>query len=394
MISGERAVEILTEEVLPFWIGNGVDRDHGGISTCLDRDGTVLDHDKGVWQQFRFAWLLARCERVLGRRPEWTEALDAVLDFGLRHAFDDDGRMFFQLDRLGRPVRRRRYVYSECFASMALAEVAALRGDEELAERARVLLRFVRRAMSEPGVIPPKFTEHRIASPLGHPMISLGVAQVHRSSIGGGEADGVAADAAREIADVFLQPGLEAVLEVAAPDDGGLEHLEGRQLNPGHALEGAWFMMAEARATGDDAPATAAVNMLEWSWRRGWDRVHGGILNFVDLDGGPTSAYEHDMKFWWPQCEAVLAARHVHAATGDPAHLDMARRAEAWAFRHHADRVHPEWFGYLHRDGSRSSRIKGNLWKGPFHLPRMLLEIATLDGTIDPPRPAGGPERP
>ena len=89
-----------------------------------------------------------------------------------------------------------------------------LRGDEELAERARVLLRFVRRAMSEPGVIPPKFTEHRIASPLGHPMISLGVAQVHRSSIGGGEADGVAADAAREIADVFLQPGLEAVLEV------------------------------------------------------------------------------------------------------------------------------------------------------------------------------------
>ena len=31
-----------------------------------------------------------------------------------------------------------------------------------------------------------------------------------------------------------------------------------------------------------------------------------------------------------------------------------------------------EWFGYLHRDGRLSSRLKGNVWKGPFHLPRML----------------------
>lgn len=31
-----------------------------------------------------------------------------------------------------------------------------------------------------------------------------------------------------------------------------------------------------------------------------------------------------------------------------------------------------EWSGYLHRDGRVSSRAKGTLWKGPFHLPRML----------------------
>jgi trehalose 6-phosphate synthase/phosphatase len=31
-----------------------------------------------------------------------------------------------------------------------------------------------------------------------------------------------------------------------------------------------------------------------------------------------------------------------------------------------------EWYGYLHRDGRVSTRLKGNMWKGPFHLPRML----------------------
>ena len=34
---------------------------------------------------------------------------------------------------------------------------------------------------------------------------------------------------------------------------------------------------------------------------------------------------------------------------------------------------HGEWFGYLHRDGRISSPLKGNIWKGPFHIPRMYL---------------------
>lgn len=383
MLSGIEARSKLVDEILPFWIEHGVDREFGGVMTCLDRDGTVIDHDKGVWQQFRFAWLLARCCRTFGPRDDWEDALDRVLDFGIAHAFDDDGRMFFHLDREGRPIRRRRYVYSECFASMAFAEVAALRSDRDLADRARDLLRFARRAMNTPGAIAPKTTAHRAGRPLGHPMIALGVAQVHRGSIGGEEAEVVARECALEIRRDFVRPDLEAVLEVVSPDGEVVDHLEGRQLNPGHALEGAWFLMVEADRQGDASLLKTGLEMLEWSWRRGWDRVHGGILNFVDLHGGPTAAYEHDMKFWWPQCEAILAARHAHAATGDDRHRGMAELAEAWATEHLDDPAHPEWFGYLHRDGSRSSRLKGNLWKGPFHLPRMLLSITVLDGAAE-----------
>ena len=35
------------------------------------------------------------------------------------------------------------------------------------------------------------------------------------------------------------------------------------------------------------------------------------------------------------------------------------------------DAEHGEWFGYLHRDGRISTAMKGNHYKGPFHLPRM-----------------------
>ena len=38
---------------------------------------------------------------------------------------------------------------------------------------------------------------------------------------------------------------------------------------------------------------------------------------------------------------------------------------------HCVDREHGGFMMSLDRDGTLSSRVKGNMWKGPFHLPRM-----------------------
>ncbi len=390
MLSGETTRARLVDEILPFWIDHGVDPEHGGVMTCLDRDGSVLDDDKGVWQQFRFAWLLARCLRTLEPRDEWRNALDQVMDFGRAHAFDEDGRMFFHLDRVGRPIRKRRYAYSECFAAMAFAEVAALDRDASLAKEAEALFRNARRVMSEPGAMVPKETSVRPGKPLGHPVISLGVAQTFRTSIGGRFAEEVATSCVAEIQRDFVHSDLQAVLEVVSPEGAVIDHLEGRQLNLGHAMEGAWFVLEEARRKDDDGLVQLGCDMLDWSWTRGWDQAHGGILNFVDLNGGPTAAIEHDMKFWWPQCEAMIACRYAFQATGDQRYRDRESAVTSWALEHLDDPEHPDWFGYLHRDGSIASRVKGNLWKGPFHLPRLLLVLATLDGTITAPSVVDG----
>jgi mannose/cellobiose epimerase-like protein (N-acyl-D-glucosamine 2-epimerase family) len=44
----------------------------------------------------------------------------------------------------------------------------------------------------------------------------------------------------------------------------------------------------------------------------------------------------------------------------------------------HVTRVQGEWLGYLHRDGSPSSTLKGNMWKSFFHHPRALLMCMQL----------------
>ena len=61
----------------------------------------------------------------------------------------------------------------------------------------------------------------------------------------------------------------------------------------------------------------------------------------------------------------------VWQLTGEEKYARWHQMAHDWAYAHFPDREHGEWYGYLHRDGSVSTPIKGNIWKGPFHLPRM-----------------------
>ena len=49
--------EDLTKNIMPFWMQHGWDRAHGGVYTCVDRDGSLMDTTKSVWFQGRFAFV-------------------------------------------------------------------------------------------------------------------------------------------------------------------------------------------------------------------------------------------------------------------------------------------------------------------------------------------------
>jgi N-acylglucosamine 2-epimerase len=115
------------------------------------------------------------------------------------------------------------------------------------------------------------------------------------------------------------------------------------------------------------------LQILEWSLEIGWDPQDGGILYFVDCDGKQPEPYEWDMKLAWPHNEALYATLLAHHITGDEKWLTWYERLHAYTFSHFPDAKYGEWFMYLHRDGTVSSTVKGNMWTGPFHLPRMQL---------------------
>ncbi|MFN3166207.1 MAG: AGE family epimerase/isomerase [Phycisphaeraceae bacterium] len=361
----------MLSRTLPFWLdrcADFIDPLHGGYMVARDADGTVVDTDKGVWQQGRTAWLFATLYNTLEQRPSWIEAARSGIAFLERCCFDPrDGRMWFHVARDGTPIRKRRYAFSESFAAIAFAAFAKATGDGRLAERAVACLDVFLEHAPE-----PKFTDARPTRGMGPPMIAITTAQTLRDTVGLDRADAIIDRAIHTIESLFVKDDIRCVMETVGPGGEIIDHFDGRTLNPGHAIEGAWFILHEAKHRGHDGHLIdLGCRMLDYMWERGWDADHGGILYFRDVYGKPVQEYWHDMKFWWPQNETIIATLLAYQLTGDTKYADWHTRAHDWAYRHFADPEHGEWFGYLHRDGRISSTLKGNLWKGPFHMPRM-----------------------
>ncbi|MFQ3586727.1 MAG: AGE family epimerase/isomerase [Fimbriimonadaceae bacterium] len=364
----------LLDDIVPFWTRHSVDREFGGFLTFLDRDGRVYGPDKPIWLQGRIAWLFARLYNEVEPRPEWLELSRHGIDFLEKHAFDADGRMFFVVARDGRPLRKRRYLFSETFATMAFAEYARATRDDRYRQKAADLFDRILRYHTTPGLLEPKEIQSTRASK-GHamPMILVATAQIARQV----DDRPIYADtidrSLYEIFHHFAKPEHKALLETVGPNGEFIDTPEGRCINPGHAIETAWFIFEEAVHRGDADLWKAALPILEWSLERGWDREFGGLFYFQDVFGEPCVQYEWDMKLWWPHTEALVATLFAYELTGDPKWAEWYERIHAYTWSHFPDRRYGEWYGYLHRDGTVSHRQKGNLWKGPYHVSRMLL---------------------
>ncbi len=368
----------LLDDILPFWFPRALDQQHGGFLHCFDADGTLVDSDKSIWAQGRMSWLLLTLYNTVEPRPEWLAWAEQGLRFLDQHGFDSDGRMFFHVARDGRPIRKRRYAYSEAFAAIAWAAHFKATGDPFSSTRARRLLALFLDWNFMPGRMPPKFTNVRPAIGLAPRMIALVTIQELRANLGTHAFDTVATEMIAQIERLFFKPDIRALMETVSPTGEILDHFDSRLLNPGHALECAWFIMREGHERGRADWIALGRAIYDCMWQRGWDTEHGGILYFTDVFNKPIQEYWHDMKFWWPQNEALLAALAAWRFGGDDVAAARYEAIHAWAFEHFPDRQHGEWFGYLHRDGRRSSTLKGNLWKSCFHLPRMLLVAARL----------------
>src|ERR1700739_2467079 len=109
-LTSERRSELLREyrdrladEILPFWLKHGLDREHGGIMTALGRDGEGIVTDKSVWFQGRGAWMFATMANTTpDPRPEWLEAALSCARFLRDHGHGPEGKMWFTVTREGK----------------------------------------------------------------------------------------------------------------------------------------------------------------------------------------------------------------------------------------------------------------------------------------------------
>lgn len=371
----------LTDNVLDFWLKKSIDFENGGIFTQVDRNGDIYGTEKSVWFQGRALWVFSKAYNTIEKRKEYLDAAHNIYKF-LNCCTDKDGRMFFIVSKEGLPIQKRRYFFSETFAAIGCAEYFKATKDEKVWADAKKYFEMACRVFYNQELTTPKFTNLNLKS-LSPVMIMLSTAQVMAST--GEDSDkykAIANDMAERIINGgFLNEELGALLENVEEDGKFSDTPTGRLVNPGHSLEAAWFLMYEGCLSGKKALIAAGKKIIDYTMPRGIDKTYGGIIAFTDVLDKPATALEWDMKLWWPQCEAIIANKMAYMLFGEEKYNKAYHELVDYAFANFEDKENKEWYGYLHYDNTPSTYIKGNIFKGPFHLPRMLIILELLDAS-------------
>ncbi len=377
-----------------FWLKYGIDHEHGGVYTCLDREGKIFSRDKSVWMQGRCAWTFAFLCTNYGKNDEWLSASKSCLDFLEKYCrnWAADGRLYFTVTGDGKPLRQRRYCFSEGFYAMANAEYYANTGDKLCLERARwayeMIYKLNNGLIKDPtGMGPKTIPETRSGRAFADAMIYLNITNVLRRCDPDMTElyDARAKECVDNIFKYHFKPELKCTLEVVGPK-GELQTdtVAGRVVNPGHDIEGSWFVQQEALYEKDEEMSKQAQAMFRCALEAGWDKQYGGLLYFIDALGMPPEAYEHDMKLWWTHNELLIASAMYYRDTKDEYYWDWFVKTAQYCKDHFADPQYGEWFGYLRRDGNPTEPpCKGSTFKGPFHVQRSLIYVDKILDDIE-----------
>lgn len=405
----------LQDSIVPFW-RRTLDAERGGVFNCWNNAGTQrISRNKFTWSQGRFLWLWSRLGGMSARGQldaaghPFLEQAEKTARFLEAHAFLPDGRCAFLLSEEGAVLEAvpglgpAPSVYADCFVAMGFAEYARVTGDRARLDAAWRLFESIERRIAagavplHPTHIPPGYDVYAIA------MITLNLTLVlHDACEALGDARLPAARerrraAAGRIFDRFMMPD-GTVMELRTKDDRPEDTVMSRHINPGHTLEGLWMLL------------TVAVQELNPGWRarahlavrraleHGWDVQHGGILYYVDRDGGGlrgaagTSEYEKgvraswDTKLWWVHSEAIYATALSCRLSGDEEMRGWFERIWEYAFRvfPQPDSAIGEWIQIRDRQGAPLERVVALPVKDPYHIARNLLQVLALFDSAAP----------
>jgi N-acylglucosamine 2-epimerase len=405
-------VDRIQEDFWPYWQQYD-DPIFGGILNCIDNMGTTLvSEQKFTWSQGRYLWLLAEMLEAKrnGLLPLLNEGtlqsqLTRCRDFLIQNAFYQQGICYYLLDRDGSPIpeastgNMAASIFSDCFVLIGLANAQRVCPDDRLGNTISVLFRsIIGRVQSgafltEPYPIPENYRSHSI------PMILINVSCEYLKLLNALEppqedtafAREALEECLRQVFTYHVDEQLGLVREFVSTPERFETHLQDRHINPGHTLENIWFILEGYALLGKPNKKTDLLcTLAKRAYDIGWDKQHGGLLRFVDKDGGPPrgektgEAFENliletwSMKIWWPHAEMLYTFLRLYSLTRDEELLAIYRQVEEYIFRVFPDAKHGEWIQIRNREGVPEEKLVALPVKDPFHILRAFLRIIQI----------------
>ena len=366
----------LVDNILPFWLQNSIDKEHGGFFTCLDQEGKIYDTDKFMWLQGRQVWTFSYMYNHVQQNQEWLKVALNGANFMEKFGRDADGNWYFSLTQDGKPLIQPYNIFSDCFATMGFSSLYKATQNEHYKKIAiDTFDNIIKRQHNWKGKYNKAYPGTRSLKNFSLPMILCNLALELEHILGEEKVNEFIPTVIHEVMEVFYNPELGVVLENVYEDGSFCDSYEGRVLNPGHAIEAMWFIMDLGKRLGNNALIDKACTIMLQTLEYGWDKKYGGIFYFLDVKGHPTQQLEWDQKLWWVHVETLVALAKGYKLTGNQDCAKWFKKVHDYSWSKFKDPEHGEWFGYLNRQGEVLLNLKGGKWKGCFHMPRAMYQV-------------------
>ena len=380
--------DVLTGNILPFWIDKMGDHENGGFYGRIDGHGNLhADAEKGGILNARILWTFSAAYRVLGK-SEYLEMATRAKDYIIAHFIDREyGGTYWSLDYKGNPKDTKKQFYAIGFMIYGLSEYVRATGDKEALDYAIQLFEcieehsldviyngYIEACTREWGEIADMRLSDLDAnypkSQNTHLHIIEPYANLYRVW-----KDERLEKALRNMINIFTDKILNPEtnhLDLFFEKDWtrGAGHLE----SYGHDIECSWLMHEAALVLGDAEvlkKVEEIVPLVAKASEKGLN-PDGSMIHEANLDTG----HVDDDLHWWVQAEAVVGFYNIYQHFGDESALD--KSLQCWQYIKHnlIDYEGGEWYWSRRPDGTLDlDDDKAGFWKCPYHNGRMCLEI-------------------
>ncbi len=414
----EQTANLIQNDFWRYWRQHD-DEEFGGVLNCISNDGAMrISDDKFSWSQGRYLWMLGELLELSEQgllaaidKKDLRECLDRCRRFILDTCIGPDNKVYYLLNRKGEPRPDERTgrldasIFSDSFIIIGLSNAARVTKTGDAMDKLSLLYHSVveriqsKSFLTEPYPIPEGYSTHSI------PMILLNTSIEYLKALRAVSPEKseeiafcrrVADDCANKIQHKFLDPKTSLMREYLSTGENYKTRLLDRHVNPGHTIEDCWFLIEYHQENGTLEEALPWIEKLaQASWAIGWDQEYGGLLRFVDRDGGePKGETSHDpfenlirdtwsMKLWWPHSETLYTFLLLYRLNGNKKNLHIYETSADYIFRTFPDPVHGEWIQIRDREGKPEEKVVALPVKDPFHIVRNLCRILQLAAGVD-----------
>lgn len=409
----------LRGNILPFWLNNARDREHGGFHSFIGEDMKVRDDlPHGLVLTSRILWTFSAAYRAY-RDPQYLEmARWAYRDLMDRFVDKENGGFLWAVRADGKPAgppgggpgAGRKIMYGEAFAIYGLSEYYRATGDIAALQQAIAVYGLIER--NDHDAVNGGYFDvldrqwKRVGEePKGAPFAGAPKSQNSHIHI---------LEAFANLLRVWPDDGLRGrerelvELTLGKIIDTRTHHLVlfmkddwtpvGDGVSYGHDIELSWLLVEAAEVVGDPALVARArqeaIAIAKVTAAQGVD-TDGAVYH----DGGPKGATDMT-KEWWEQAEGTVGFLNAYQISADPAFLADSQRSWRFIQDKLVDRVHGDWYDTLTRDGTPIVDIPGwdgttepaaklSMWKCPYHNSRACMQVIERVGELLGGAPGG-----